>query len=106
MKQYKPEYLGKVLPADNPSDMKKLLTNQYDAFSKIYDTCKGESEKIGDIKIVGPSEGDSDDTLKLKVSADKTSVDKITENAQKDGSVTVQNDVITAKGNTPNKDKK
>ena len=50
MEKYKPGYLGKVIPADNPSKLTDFVTNQYDAFSKIYDTCKNQSENISDIK--------------------------------------------------------
>lgn len=98
MEKYKPGFLGKVIPADDPSKLTKFVTKQYDSFSKIYDTCKDQSEKIGDIKVVESGEGDSEDTLKIKVSADKEVVEKIADTAKKDASVTVQDDVITAKG--------
>lgn len=100
MEKYKPGYLGKVIPANDPSKLTKFVTKQYDAFSKIYDTCKGQSDKIGDIKVVEPNAGDSEDTLKVKVSADKEVVEKISDAAKGDASVTVQDDVITAKGDT------
>lgn len=100
MEKYKPGYLGKVIPADDPAKLTKFVTKKYESFSKIYDTCKDQSDKIGDIKVVESGEGDSEDTLKVKVSADKDVVEKIADTAKKDASVTVQDDVITAKGDT------
>lgn len=98
MENYKPGFLGKVIPADNPSKLNKFVTEQFDSFNKMYDTCKDQSDKISDLKSVEPSDGDSGNTLKVKVSADKEALDKIAEKAKNDGSVTVQNDVITVKG--------
>lgn len=100
MEKYKPGYLGKVIPANDPSKLTKFVTKQYDAFTKIYDNCKEQSEKIGDIQLVEPSGNDSEDTLKVKVSADKEVVEKIADKAKEDTSITVKDDVITAKGDT------
>lgn len=96
MKQYKPEYLGKVIPADNPSKLTEFVTNQYDSFSKVYEVCKDQSDKIKDIKVI-ESDNESADVLKVKISGEKEAIDKIKEKS-KDG-VIVENDVITVKGN-------
>lgn len=95
MKQYKPEYLGKVIPADDPSKLTKFVTKQYDSFSKMYDTCKDQSDKIKDIKVV-ESDNDPTDELKVKISGEKDVIEKIKEK-NKDG-VIVEGDVITVKG--------
>lgn len=100
MENYKPKYLGKCIPADNPSKLTKFVTEQYDSFSKVYDTCKDQSDKIDDIKVVDSGDGDSGDTLKVKVSADKEVLKEISDKAKEGGSVTVQDDVITAKGDS------
>lgn len=96
MEKYKPEYLGKVIPADDPSKLTNFVTNQYDAFSKIYDACKNQSENISDIKVVDPGNADPN-SLSVKVSADREVVESIKEIANDDESIVVNNDVITAK---------
>lgn len=94
MERYKPGFLGKVIPADNPSKMTDFVTKKYDSFSKIYDTCKDQSDKIADVKTV---ETNDDSSLSVKVSADKEVVEKLKEKTKDDKSVSVDNDVITAK---------
>ena len=60
MEKYKPEYLGKVIPVDNPSKMTNFVENQYDSFSKMYEVCKDQSSNISDIK---PVDNGSEETL-------------------------------------------
>ena len=99
MEQYKPLYMGKVVPADNPSKLTDFVANKYDAFSKIYDACKNKSEDILDIKIVDiAGTGNTADTLSIQVSASKDTFDYIKEAVKDNGSVSIKNDVITAKG--------
>lgn len=98
MEKYKPNYLGKVIPADNPSKMTGFLTHQYDAFSKIYDTCKEQSKDINDIKVVENNSSPAD-SLTVKISAGAEAVAEIVKKAAGDCSVTVKGDVITANGN-------
>lgn len=102
MEQYKPGYLGKVIPADDPSKLTDFLTNKYDPFNKIYDACKGQSAQIADVKPVDTGSSDSS-SLSVKVSADKETIEKIKEAAAGDNTVTVNNDVVTAKGTEPDK---
>lgn len=92
MRIYKPEYLGKVIPANDASQLTDFVTNKYDAFSKIYEACKGSSDKIDDIKVVDSSNGGS---LSVKVSTDKETLDNISEEAKKNESVNVTGDIIT-----------
>lgn len=99
MNKYKPEFMGKVMPADDPSKLTDFVTNQFDSFSKIYDTCKESSEKITDIKAV---DSDSSDSLSVKVSADEECLKEIKEAAKDDVSVKVDGDVITAKSTNEN----
>lgn len=96
MNKYKPEYLGKVIPADNPSKLTDFVTNQYDSFSKVYEVCKDQSDKIADIKVV-ESDNDPANALKVKISGEKEVIDKIKEKS-KDG-IIVEDDVITVIGN-------
>lgn len=94
MRTYKPEYLGKVIPANDASKLTDFVTNRYDAFSKIYDTCKGSSEKIDDIKAVDTSNSES---LAIKISTDSNTLDTISKEAKKNESLNVTGDVITAR---------
>ncbi len=94
MRTYKPEYLGKVIPANDASKLTDFVTNRYDAFSKIYDTCKGSSEKIDDIKAVDTSNSES---LVIKISTDSNTLDTISKEAKKNESLNVTGDVITAR---------
>lgn len=94
MRTYKPEYLGKVIPANDASKLTDFVTNRYDAFSKIYDTCKSSSEKIDDIKVVDTSNSES---LSVKISTDSSTLDNISKEAKKNESVSVTGDVIMAR---------
>lgn len=92
MKRYKPNYLGKVIPVDNPSKMANFLNNNYDQFSKIYDVCKDCSDSIKDVQLI-----DKEDTsLNIKITTGMETLNNIQENI-KDDSISIQNDVITAK---------
>lgn len=95
MDNYKPGYLGKVIPADDPSKLTDFVTNKYDAFSKIYDACKDQSSNISDIKAL-PSENGSA-ALSVKVSTDSDTISAIKEVVKDDNTVNVDNNVITAK---------
>lgn len=95
MDKYKPGYLGKVIPANDPPGMKDFVTNKYDSFTKIYETVKDQSSSISDIKPVESSSSDPS-SLSVKISTDQATVEKITEKAKENGSVNVTGDVITA----------
>ncbi len=94
MEMYKPGYLGKVIPVNDTNKLTDFINNQYDAFSKIYDACKGQSGQISDIKVV---ETGSPDTLSVKVSCDREVVENIKKNAEGDNTISIDNNVITAK---------
>lgn len=96
MENYKPGYLGKVIPVDNPQKMNDFVTNKYDAFSKVYDTVKDQSANIKDVQMVETSNTDPN-TLSVKVSTDSSSLEAIKETSKDDSSVSVDNDIITAK---------
>lgn len=93
MKTYKPEYLGKVIPADDTTKLTDFVTNKYDSFAKIYEVCKDSSKEIKDIQVVDSSNG----SLSVKVSTNKETLTNISEKVKKDSSITVNGDVITAK---------
>ena len=96
MEKYKPGFLGKVLPVDNPSKLTDFVTNKYDAFSKAYDACKNQSEKINDVKLVDLN-NDNANSISIKVSADKDTLATIKEASKDNGSISINNDILTAK---------
>lgn len=94
MEKYKPGYLGKVLPADNPQKMTDFCMNKYDSFSKAYDTIKDQSENIKDISVVEPPKEDTT-SLSIKVSTDTSTMEKIKESSN-DPNININNDIVTA----------
>lgn len=94
MNQYKPEYMGKVIPADDPVKMTNFMSKQYDSFSKIYDVCKNESVNINNIKVVDTN---SNDSFSVKISAAKETISNIIQKAANSPTLSVSGDVITAK---------
>ena len=94
MEQYKPGFLGKVIPADDPQKLKDFVQNKYDAFSKIYDTVKDQSAEISDIKSVPTSDPSS---LAVKVDCTDSAMSEIKEKAAESEDVQVKGDTITAK---------
>ncbi len=94
MERYKPGYMGKVIPADDPAKLTDFVTNKYDAFSKVYDACKNSSDKIKDVTSVETASGSSE--FCMKISTDSATIKSIIEN-KKDDCVSVQGDVIMAK---------
>ena len=99
MNKYKPEYLGKVIPADNPGKLADFVTNKYDSFSKVYDACKNHSEKIDDIKAV-ESECNNANSFSAKICTDMDTVETIKKAIGTDTSINIKGDVITAICNT------
>ena len=99
MNKYKPEYLGKVIPADNPGQLTDFVTNKYESFSKMYDACKDQSEKIDNIQVV-ESEGDDKCSLSIKMITDQDTVETIKRAMGTDSSINIKGDVITATCNT------
>lgn len=95
MDQYKPEYLGKVIPAADPSKMTGFLSNQYNSFSKIYDACKEHSSDIKDITVV-ENAANPDTSLSVKVSANNEILSEIIKKASGSSEISVKGDVITA----------
>lgn len=98
MRNYKPEYLGKVIPVDNPGKLTDFVTNKYESFSKVYDACKEHSEKIDDIKTV-ESENIDVNSLSIKVATDLETVEIIKKAIGNDNSINIKGDVITATSN-------
>jgi len=91
MNLYKPEYMGKVIPADDPAKLTDFVTNKYDAFSKVYEACKEQSADIKDISMVETSDTNS---LSVNVQASEETMEKIKENSSED--VNVTGNVVTA----------
>ena len=93
MENYKPEYMGKVIPADDPAKLTDFVTNKYDAFSKCYDACKDYSDRISDVSSVSTPEGDS--SFSMKVNTDAETLNDISKSLEDD--VNISDNVITAK---------
>lgn len=92
MNKYKPEYLGKVIPAEDTVKMTDMLQNKFEQFSNIYDTLKDMSTDINDIKLVDTSS----DLLSVKISTDMGTITELQKKAAETG-VNINGDIVTAK---------
>lgn len=97
MNKYKPEYLGKVMPVDEPSRLTDFVQNKFDAFSRIYDVCKDQSEEISAISTVDTPSAASD-SLSVKITTTSDISAKIKEGTLSDPSIKINGDTITASG--------
>ena len=93
MNKYKPEYLGKVIPVNDPAKITDFVENKYDAFTKVYEACKEQSEKITDIK---PVNQDSSNSLSVQIITDSNTIADIQESNKNNESLTIQDTIITA----------
>lgn len=96
MDPYKPQYLGKIMPAETPA-LKEFMVEKYDQFNTVYDICKPSSDSIDDVTGVG----DDGDNLSVKVMTDGGTMEKLNEAAANDDNVTVRDNVITVAPSTP-----
>lgn len=96
MDPYKPQYLGKIMPAETPA-LKQFMVEKYDQFNTVYDICKTSSDNIDDVTGV---ENDGDN-LTVKVMADNDTMEKLSEAAANDDNVTVRDNTITVAPSTP-----
>ena len=94
MDMYKPGYLGKVIPADDQKKLNDFVTNKFDAFNKVYDACKSNSEQINDIKAVETSDSTS---LSVAISASEDTINDIKQSLDGNVDVSIASNVITAK---------
>jgi len=92
MEQYKPSFLGKCLPADDPVKMDDFINNKFDSFNAVYDACKSHAEDIKDVSVMETKGGD-ETSLSVKVNASENTMQSI---ASEDNNVTVDNNVVTA----------
>lgn len=95
MENYKPSYLGKVIPVNDTSKLTDFVTNKYDSFSKIYDACKSQSDNISDIKSMATTDGSC--ALSVKITTGNDTLNAIKEAVKDDKNVTVDSNIITAK---------
>ena len=93
MDKYKPEYMGKVLPADDQNKLTDFVSNKYDAFSKAYDACKECSDKIKDVCAIN---NNSTDSFSMKLSTGSDVIEQI-KAANTNPDISITGDVITAK---------
>ena len=95
MNKYKPEYLGKIIPVDEPSKLTDFVQHKFEAFSKIYEICKEQSDGISDISTVeNPSTEPNSLSVKLTTTMDISA--KIKENTLDDPSIKFNGYTITA----------
>ena len=92
MRRYKPEYLGRVITPDDSEKMTDFVQNKYESFSKVYDACKCDSEKISDIQNTDTPENSKE--FSLRVVTDDETLKSITEKSSE--GVSVEGNVITA----------
>lgn len=102
MKKYEPQFLGKVIPADDPSKLTEFCAHQYDSFHKIFNACKDQSEQIIDVHTVETKTSDPK-SLSVLISADKDTVGQIVATAKGDPSISFNGNVITATTSVPDK---
>lgn len=91
MKKYSPDFLGKVIPADNPEKITNFCNNQYDSFTSVFNTVKNHSDNISDISA--KNAGDDTSTLTVTLTTDDDTMKAIAASA--DESTQVQGDTIT-----------
>ena len=95
MEKYKPAYMGKVMPADDPVKLTDFVTNKYESFSACYDAVKEKSDKINDVSSVPTKDGDK--SFSMKVSTDSTTASEIQKGLSDNSSVSMNGDTLTAK---------
>ena len=97
MKLYKPEYIGKIVsPATDQAKLTDFLQNKYNAFTRIYNICKSESENISDIGIVEKPNDENNSTLHILISTDMLTLDRISRNINNDELVKMNGNTIMA----------
>ena len=92
MNRYKPEVMGKVMPADNQQELTQFMMSQYDAFCRVWDACKDFTPRIDTVDRVVEATGN----FSIQVSTDSVTLKEIREAASDDMEVTVSG-VITAR---------
>ena len=95
MDQYKPGYMGQVMPVDNVSKLTDFVVNKYEAFSKCYDAAKSQSESISSVSAANNKDGDK--SFSMKVDTDSKTMESIAESCKDKTDVSVSGNVITAK---------
>lgn len=90
-----PTYLGRCITPGNPSNLSKFAMNKYDSFSRIYHTCKNESDNISDIHCV--DEDDDATQCSIKVLTSPDTLERISESIKDEENMYIERDVITAK---------
>lgn len=91
MNEYKPEYLGRIIPADSEK-LLNLVKNNFEEFSLIYNGCKSYSKDIHDVQDVSKD----GTTLQIRVITDPSVMDAIKRDLENADNVTVENDIISA----------
>jgi len=92
MQKRKPLYLGRVIPEDPPK-IKTFLEDKYEKFSEAYDTIKGSSDQISDIRDVSSDEN----SFSLKVTCSDEALAEIAERVAERTTMILENDILTVK---------
>lgn len=90
MNQYKPEYLGRIIPADDESKLTNFVQNKFEGFDEIYNACKNYSDQISDITNIS---NNSINELSVKIICSAEIIEKIEKN---NPNINVNLDIITA----------
>ena len=94
MRKYKPEYLGRVITPDDSEKMTDFVQNKYESFSKIYDTCKHESENILDVQAIESTSKSND--FSMRIVTDDETLKSITEKTQEEDGISISGNIVTA----------
>ena len=95
MEMYKPGFMGKVIPADDPVKLTDFVTNKYDSFSNCYDAIKENSDKINSISSVPCTENSSE--FGMKINSDSDTISVIQDRVSNNPSISMIGDIITSK---------
>ena len=99
MDMYKPGYLGKVIPADDTTKLKKFINTQFDAFCSIYDCCKNHSNEINDIKTHESTIDEESSILCVEIITNAETLSMLSThiNNIENSALSINGNVITAK---------
>lgn len=95
MEQYKPGFLGKIIPVDNSSKMNDFMINKFDSFNKIYDICKTQSSSINDVKMIDNNSSDTS-SLSVKIETDMNTLG-ILKDSLSNPDITMDSGILTAR---------
>lgn len=96
MKAYMPLYLGSIGIHSDASKTTKFMTDKYDSFTKIYNSCKEESENINSVKSVDVDDTLDPSLLSVEVDASRNTLDNIMSKIKNDTTINMKDNIIIA----------